>query len=201
MSKHKRVLSPQEIKEARAAGIKDSVVDAAVEFADLTPKQKALAIEMMKNPGATALEQVKNAGYSVTKKARPQQLKKQLAGRLALTLKEFGIFEDDLAKVAADGLKATTVKIIKVAKRNESGMITSEEIEYHEIPDYATRLATFRTLCALGDYFPAKKLKIDATVDMGVFAGIDPRILEQRKRELENKEKAIDAKFSVEAQS
>jgi hypothetical protein len=196
-SKHRRVLTPEEIREARKAGVTESVIDAAVELASLTPKQKALAKEMLTNPGATALEQVKRAGYAVTEKAKPQQLKKELAGRLAATLREFGIFEDDLAKVASDGLHATHVRILQIPVRNSEGDIIGQRIEYHEIPDYPTRLATFKILCQLGDYFPAKKIKVDGHLDVTSFADVDPKILEERKAELLRR-KEIEAEYSVE---
>jgi hypothetical protein len=201
VAKHKRVLSPQEIKEARKAGIHDSVIDAAVELANLTPKQKALAKEVLTNPGATALEQVKNAGYSVTEKSKPQHLKKQLEGRLSATLREFGIFEDDLAKVVADGLQAVHVKILRIPVRGDKGFITGERIEYHETPDYPTRLATFKILCSLGDYFPAKKIKVDGKMNVTAFHGIDPALLEMRRNELMKKKREVDAEFTVEPET
>ena len=193
------ILSPQEIKAEAAQAKEDERVAAATELANLTPKQKALAREMLRNPGGTAIEQAKAAGYKVAEGSKPNHLKKNLSGKLSNTLKEFGIFEDDLAKVAADGLTATHVRIVKVSKRDAEGKLIGEEVEYHEIPDYVTRLATFKTLCALGDYFPAKKLDIKAQLAVGVFTDVDPEILAARKRELmERGKEAIDAEFTVE---
>lgn len=197
MGKHLRVLTPTEIKERSREEAARSIVDVAAELEKLTPKQKRLAIEVLTNPGAGAVEQAKNAGYKVAPGSKPNHLKKAIEGKLSATLREFGISEDDLAKVVTDGLQATTVKIIK-KKIYDDGECKGEEVEYHEVPDHPTRLATFKVVAALGNYFPAKRVQVEGEIGHNVFSKIDPRVLEERVRELQKKELAVDADYEVE---
>jgi hypothetical protein len=187
---------PSDFEEKAKDEKHQKLIDAVKEASALTPKERRLAEEMLKNPGAPVIQQIRNAGYKVTEKSRPQHLKKQLAGKLSLTLKEFGIFEDDLAKVASDALGACHLKIVKMADRDEDGRVIGEHLEYVDIPDHPTRLAAFKVLCALGDYFPAKKMKIDGRFGVEHFSGIPAEVLRQRKKELEDKAKKQEVKAS-----
>ncbi len=184
MGKIKRILTPQEIKKRKHDEEHDRVVAQAKETACLRPMQKRLVAEILKNPGAPVIEQMRAAGYKAPEGSKPHHVKKRLEGKLGLTLREFGIFEDDLAKVAADGLQATNLKIIRVSKRDKDGRVIKEELKFIETPDYKTRLAYFIQLTKLGDYFPAKKVKHDGDFTHHVYGDVDPAILEQRKRDL-----------------
>jgi len=197
MAKTQRILTPQEIKERKKADQQMAVLTADEEFAKLRPLQKKLVIEMIKDPGAPDIEQIRRAGYKVTENAKPNHVKKALEGKLGLTLRHFGIFEDDLAKIAADGLQATITKVVKLQKRDDNGKVIDEKLHYIEIPDYKTRHAYFKTLTQLGDYFPAKKVRHDGNLNVAMFGGVDPSILMQRKEELLKKQMEVTGEYEV----
>lgn len=192
MGKIKRILTPQEIKERKKAAEQQVAVARAKETANLTPLQKRLVAEMIKNPGLPAVQQIKNAGYKVTEKSKPHHVKKMLDGKLALTMRDFGIFEDDLAKIMADGLQATNIKIVKIRKPDGK-----EELKYIEVPDYKTRLSYATVALKLGDYFPAKKVKHEGDINVHAFADIDPAVLAQRKEELLAKQNEVKSDYTV----
>lgn len=160
MPRRIRVLTPEEVQTLQQLGYQKTVIDSLSEIHALTPKQMALAKQILENPGASALTQVTAAGYAVTNGSQAAVVKGRLTGKLGITLRNFGIIEETLARVASDCLQATTTHLVTKRVRNEKGVITKEEVEYHDTPDYRTRLMMFKVLCALGDYFPAKKIDL-----------------------------------------
>lgn len=196
-SKHRRVLTPSEIIEHSKNKNARSYVESIEEFKNLTPKQQKLAIAMIANPGASNNELAKSAGYKVAEGSKTGHLQKQIAGKLSATLREFGIFEHHLARVASDALQATKTVIVKMATRNDLGLVIKEDIEYHEVPDHPTRLKAMEVLCKLGNYFPAAKVQHEGLV-FHDFGNISPSVLGARAKELEEKAKnRVDAQYEV----
>lgn len=197
MGKHKRILTPMEIRAKKKFEAQKAELTHDQEFAQLRPLQKQLFIEILKDPGCSDVEQIRRAGYKVTENSKPQHLKKALEGKLGMTLRHFGIFEDDLAKLALDGLQATTTKIVKMQKRDKDGKVIGEELKFIEIPDYKTRHAYWLDIVKLGDYFPAKQVRHTGDVTLHAFHDVDPSVLAQRREELLAKTKEVTGDFQV----
>ena len=133
-------------------------------------------------------------GYKIGKHSKAATIRKEIGGKLALTLRDCGVYESDLGRVIREGLSATRILIIKEQEVVDGRVVTKNRIL--EVPDHPTRVATMVKTAHLGDYFPAKKLDISDNRKERPFSGISQEVLEKRARELRKKNE-VDAEYEV----
>ena len=180
----KDVILPEDLDKVDKEAKQDALLRTREELKQLTPKRRRLIEILAKNPSMTFIQAAKDAGYQIGKNARAATIKREIAGKLSITLREMGIFESDLARVATEALNATKVQILRIPKRGDDGKVIDERLEVIESPDHTNRLAAFKLLCHLGDYFPAKKIDISKTGGDRPFKDVSLDLLKKRADEL-----------------
>jgi hypothetical protein len=195
----KKPPKPEDIAAAEKKRESSRRISANAEFSKLTTKRRALVKIILENPTMSFTEAARRAGYKVGPNSKLSVVKREIAGKLSLTLREFGIYEGDLAKVAVDALKAVKCTIVKRRTYDQRGRLKDEFYDVIETPDHSTRLAAFKQLSLLGDYFPAKKVKVSGEINHRPFSDVRPEILEQRAKELkERSDNAVEADYTIE---
>lgn len=134
-------------------------------YRTITEKEKAFAVEMLAHPNKTPKEQLIAAGYSPN--MNPDAVRRQIKGKLRKTFEEIGLFEDDLGRVAKDGLYAEKHIFFKrkrtIKGKGDKPDVTEEYLESIAVPDLAMRHKYFESIVRLAGYNPASKIDINST--------------------------------------
>lgn len=166
------------------------------ELAAMPERRRRLVLILLRDPGIPFRDAMRQAGYSVKSHSNQKTIKRAIQGALSETLREAGIYELDIARVILRALDATKYHKVPRETYDLSGKLKERKTDMIPFPDYKTQLAAAKLLAQLGGYFAASKLEVSGKITHErMFRNIDPAVLEQRVRELE--EKGVKAEFEV----